>query len=460
MARQENNHSDGSIDGFDRRRFLRTAGAGGAIFFAGCAGGDGGDGGTGGDDGGDSGTTGGNGGDGGTTGGNGGETLRIGALLPLSGPTSNIGSDKKRGFELAKQVYNDQGGIDGTTVEVVYGDTQGEPAQAVSAANSLISQEEVDVLGGGYHSDNSLAVLDVSKQNDFPFVIDESISGQITTKINENNIQGAFKTTPPGKGYAVNWRLIFEYLQGEELGYFPYENKEVAMIAEDTSYGSSVMENTVTELEKIGWTTVSKDSVALDRSNFTSLLSRIKSRDPDVVWQVGTSSSVAATLVKQFRNAGFKQTHFMSNFGMTVDTARENAGAAGDGVITTIIPTAIPSYLKEVGMQPAWEDEYGGTPSGSAASSYQNVLLITKLANAAGGPSAFPDIDIGEWESAVIDHDPITGACGVYDWKDNHQAKWGTVDTQPGIAYQVLDQELRPFWPSELTDQALDESVY
>lgn len=451
MAQQNNDPSKASQKGFNRRRFLQTAGTGSALFLAGCSGG-GGDGGNGGG--------GGDGGGGGTTGGDGGSTLRIGALLPLSGPTSNIGADKKRGFELAKQVYNDKGGIDGTTIEIVYGDTQGKPAQAVSAANQLISQENVDVLGGGYHSDNSLAVLDISNQNDFPFIIDESISGQITTKINENGIQGAFKTTPPGEGYAVNWRLIFEYLQKEEIGYFPYENKEIAMIAEDTSYGSSVMENTVTELKKIGWTTISQDSVALDRSNFTSLLSRIKSKDPDVVWQVGTSSSVAATLVKQFRNAQFEKTHFMSNFGMTVDTARKNAGKAGDGVITTIIPTAIPTYLEKVGMQPAWEDEYGGTPSGSAASSYQNVLLITTLANAAGGPSAFPGIDIGKWESTVIDHDPIQGACGVYDWKDNHQAKWGSVDTQPGIAYQVLNQKLRPFWPAELTEQKIDESVY
>lgn len=449
MTRQNSDQSESSIKGVDRRRFLQAAGASGAVFLAGCT-----------DDGGNGGGGGGEGGGGGTTGGNGGDTLRIGALLPLSGPTSNIGADKQRGFELAKKVYNEQGGIDGTTIEVVYGDTQGQPAQAVSAANSLISQENVDVLGGGYHSDNSLAVLDVSKENDFPFIVDESISGQITRKINENNIQGAFKTTPPGQGYAVNWRLIFEHLQSEELGYFPYENKEVAMIAEDTSYGASVMENTVAELEKIGWTTISQDSVALDRSNFTSLLSRIKSDDPDVVWQVGTSSSVAATLVKQFRNAQFEETHFMSNFGMTVDTARENAGEAGDGVITTIIPTAIPAYMEEVGMQPAWENEYRGTPSGSAGASYQNVLLLTKYVNAAGGPSEFPDIDIGEWESTVIDHEPITGACGVYDFKENHQAKWGTVDTQPGIAYQVLDQELHPFWPAELTDQEFDGSVY
>jgi ABC-type branched-subunit amino acid transport system substrate-binding protein len=232
------------------------------------------------------------------------------------------------------------------------------------------------------------------------------------------------------------------------------------MIAEDTSYGSSVMSNTVDELESIGWTTISEDSIALDRSNFTSLLSRIKSNDPDVVWHVGTSSSTTGSLVSQFRDQQFEETHFMSNFGMTVDAAREGAGAAGDGVITTIIPTAIPAYLEETGMQPAWEDEYGGRPSGSAASSYQNVLLTTTLANAAGGPSAFPGIDIGEWESAVIDHDPIQGACGVYDWEDNHQAKWGTVDTQPGIAYQVVDQELIPFWPEELTDEEIDASVY
>jgi len=57
---------------------------------------------------------------------------------------------------------------------------------------------------------------------------------------------------------------------------------------------------------------ISQDEVSLDTTDFTSLLSRIQSNEPDVVWAVQTSSSGAGNLARRFSEAGFEDTHFFS----------------------------------------------------------------------------------------------------------------------------------------------------
>jgi len=119
-----------------------------------------------------------------------------------------------------------------------------------------------------------------------------------------------FKTTPPSEAYAVGWRQLIEQFQENGTGYFPYEDQTIALIGEDTSYGLSIMDLMESELDEIGWEIISQDEVSLDATDFTSLLSRIQSNEPDVVWAVQTSSSGAGNLARQFSEAGFEDTHF------------------------------------------------------------------------------------------------------------------------------------------------------
>jgi len=62
----------------------------------------------------------------------------------------------------------------------------------------------------------------------------------------------------------------------------------------------------------------------------------IQSNEPDVVWAVQTSSSGAGNLARQFSEAGFEDTHFFHNYGLTIADARETAGGAADGALTML----------------------------------------------------------------------------------------------------------------------------
>ena len=76
------------------------------------------------------------------------ETLNIGTLSPLTGPYAADGNDIANGVKTAVAVIEAEGGIPGYDKIKVYSqDTACDPRQAVAAANKLINEEVVGVVG-------------------------------------------------------------------------------------------------------------------------------------------------------------------------------------------------------------------------------------------------------------------------------------------------------------------------
>jgi len=55
---------------------------------------------------------------------------------------------------------------------------------------------------GGFHSDVALATVEVTAEQGTPRIVDEAVSSEIVTKINEQELWNVFKTTPPSEAYA------------------------------------------------------------------------------------------------------------------------------------------------------------------------------------------------------------------------------------------------------------------
>lgn len=441
----------------DRRTFLKAVGGTGvAMTLAGCTGG--GDGGGNGGGAADEDTTAAEttSSDSGGSGGN-GDTLTVGMYGPFSGPASNIGQAMKKGAKLAAKEINANGGVDGATLELKFGDSESDPAKGRSAVEYMIDEQNVDVIGGGFHSDVSLAVIEVTNAKGVPQMISNSVSSAINDKIEEKGMQNVFKMSPPSAAYGLGWREFMNGLQEEEIGYFPYEEKRVAMIAEDTSYGLSVMDATKKDLEKGGWNVISTDKVAADESNFNSLLTRIRTKNPDVVWAVQTAPSAGANLIKQFRQSGFQNTHFLHTFVPSNPETISLAGDAANGVLWLSNIAVIPKFAKEIGLTDAWQGEYGEDVPGSSGSlPYDNLKLTRDAVAALGGVG---ELSVESWEQAVIDLEPTKGSVGTFDFQEDHQAKWG-VDSVPPVGFQITDQKSHVVWPFEAATKEIDESLY
>src|SRR5205807_7479463 len=85
-------------------------------------------------------------------------TIKIGALVPMSGPGSYFGAQDKQGIELALETLN-KTGVNAVKFEVQYEDSACSPLPATQAAKRILDQYKPDIAIGEECSDATLAIM-------------------------------------------------------------------------------------------------------------------------------------------------------------------------------------------------------------------------------------------------------------------------------------------------------------
>src|SRR6201997_3270956 len=131
----------------------------------------------------------------------------------------------RKGWQLAVEEVNAAGGINGKKLVVISKDDGGKPADAQTAANELVSSDNVSMLVGTFLSNIGLAVSDFAKQKKVFFLASEPLTDAITwSKGNRytfrlrpsNYMQAAMLAEAAAKLPAKRWATIapnYEYGQ-------------------------------------------------------------------------------------------------------------------------------------------------------------------------------------------------------------------------------------------------------
>lgn len=85
--------------------------------------------------------------------------LRLGTLLPLTGPGASFGVPLTAAVRRAVEVVNDNGGIGGIPVQLTERDEGADATAALAGANALINDDRVDAIIGPASSRVALSVL-------------------------------------------------------------------------------------------------------------------------------------------------------------------------------------------------------------------------------------------------------------------------------------------------------------
>ncbi|MBM3798602.1 MAG: ABC transporter substrate-binding protein [Actinobacteria bacterium] len=85
--------------------------------------------------------------------------LRVGLLVPRSGPGATIGEPLVAIVEAAVRAINDNGGVNGVPVELFVEDEGGDSATALAAIDTLITGDSVDAVIGPFSSSVALSTL-------------------------------------------------------------------------------------------------------------------------------------------------------------------------------------------------------------------------------------------------------------------------------------------------------------
>src|SRR3954463_307212 len=119
------------------------------------------------------------------------KTIKIGGLLPMSGPGAYFGAQDKQGVELALEQIN-KAGVNGYKFAVQYEDSACSPLPASQAAKRLIDQYKPDVVIGEECSDATLAIMPTMEQAKIPLLN----AGSSSIKITEPGNPWTFRIMP------------------------------------------------------------------------------------------------------------------------------------------------------------------------------------------------------------------------------------------------------------------------
>jgi branched-chain amino acid transport system substrate-binding protein len=91
------------------------------------------------------------------------EPIRIGVLLPLTGPFTKNGTEHWEAMQIARDMINERGGVNGRKVELLVADVPS-PAAAISDTERLISTQKIKITTGSGLSPLAIAVSQASER--------------------------------------------------------------------------------------------------------------------------------------------------------------------------------------------------------------------------------------------------------------------------------------------------------
>lgn len=275
----------------------------------------------------------------GTTTGASARDITIGVIGPLSGPAANSGISMRQSYEVAAEQINKAGGIEiggaKSKVKLIFEDSASRPEVGVSAAQKLLTRDNVDILvGDTIASSVTLALMEVAPSFGKFMMSGQPVSIEIAKKIKSDPTRFAnfWKAGFNSDAYAD---ALFGSVQDLiKKGAVKTDKKTIAFIVEDTDYGKSNVEYTEALYKKDGWKVSSSETVPLGHADFYPQLSKLRGNEPDVLVSIFTSVNSGIALVKQIKEQGLKSLHLAVYYPIRPEFLK-GAGASANGLLWT-----------------------------------------------------------------------------------------------------------------------------
>lgn len=269
----------------------------------------------------------------------GSDTVKIGVSGPTSGSSAESGVAINTGIQMAIDEVNKAGGIkvDGKQkkVKAIFYDSQTKAATGLSNCQKLVSVDNVDFLWADtINSSVGIAAMEVAKDTDICVATLECVSTAISQKYasDPDSYKHFFKFEFNSEAYGN--AIANSIIDLQKSGKLNVGNKKVAMIGEDSDYGRSNLGACKTLLTQAGYTIDSEDYVAMDTTDFYSVLSNIKNKKSDILVSCFTSTAAGAALVKQYKENSLTATHFAIYYPSQKEFTSQ-VGSLADGLYWT-----------------------------------------------------------------------------------------------------------------------------
>src|SRR5262245_9335525 len=263
------------------------------------------------------------------------KSLKMGAIVPVSGPAAAFGLGCQRGMELAAEdVGTFTVGGEKYKIDVVTYDTVYDPGKTVAAMNRAVYNDGVKygiIIGAGVHP----PILPIIRETGFLDLAFAAAGRQITNSEN----------TTVFRIMASSDQLYQTHLVPiiERLGI-----KRVAFLGPNDELGKNdgkAVKAQVDTLKGKGVQFVADEYYERGAKDFGPALLRLIAHKPDLIETDGSPTGSIALIAKQARELGFQGYFLNSTAVLEAKAISDIAGKAGDNIIALRIWAQPPTQL-------------------------------------------------------------------------------------------------------------------
>lgn len=385
------------------------------------------------------------------------DTVKIGALYPLSGQVAKSGEDTVNAIKLAIDIINNKtDGVDlplaqpeglsnlgGAQIELVVADHQGSPEIGQAEAERLIEQENVVALIGAFHSSVAATSSQVAERMGVPFISGESEA----TNLTERGFKWFFRTTPNSDTQTQDFFKFLKEIAAKDKA----DIHRVAVVHENTLWGESFAKAVdkyiadYPEFELVADITYQQGT-----ADVTSEVQRLIAAEPDVVLHASYDAE-AILFAKTYKQYDFNPQGVLAigaAFGS--NAFRDALGPDANFYLVRDHWSRDLSDTKPVVAQVAelYKERYGKEMDGTPARAFTAMMTLADAINRAGSTDpekireALVATDLGEGDT-------------IMPWEGIHFDAAGQNELTRGIFIQTLDGTPKVVWPFGLESAEL-----
>ncbi|MEW6419332.1 MAG: ABC transporter substrate-binding protein [Nitrospirota bacterium] len=288
------------------------------------------------------------------------ETIKIGAILPLTGPGALWGNNTRKGAEIAVDEINKAGGINNKKLVLISEDSKGEAKEGVTVIQKLINIDKVNAILDDAVSSVALAIVPIITENKLPTISTGSSNPKLSgsspyffrlwnSDIEEAVISAKFIATEKKLNEGVILYIRNEYGDGLQIAF----EKEFA------KYGGRIL---------------GKESFEPGAASFREQLLKLKALNPQFVYLIGYPVEIPRVLVEMKKQKFDVQV--VTTAAIEDKSVIEQAKVAADGVI---YPYPKPAQTKITeSFKQTYKQKYGEDPGSPAAEAYDAVMLFAE----------------------------------------------------------------------------------
>jgi len=287
-------------------------------------------------------------------------SIKVGAVLPLSGERVSYGRDALNGILSAVETINRRGGVDGRRIDLLVANNRSRPEGTLEAISDL-DRKGVVAIVGPLDSDNARAAGPAAQERRIPLVLPAATLGEVTRA-----------------GEYVSRVCFTNEFQSRMIAHFALEflrARSFAVVAEaGADYSLDLAERFARAVERMGGEVVLSGEYRAGQKDFGALAATVVAAQPDAVFLPGYCVEVSRFL-DEARERGL-DVPVLGGDGWDVPRLvdKPRAGRAGDYFAAHFAADEPVKAVTE--FVECYRAKYGYAPHSLAALGYDAVCLV------------------------------------------------------------------------------------